>query len=232
MSRRDKMRTAVVAHPVLTLMVVVVLLALLTAAAELAARKIVKDQIRSESVVAGSGSTVYLRGGWGLTALAGHEVPRVDILTDHATLGPFADVPLQMEIFGLRMGTSPSFDRVHGLAVVGADDLVEALSKEAPGMGVTSVKMNSFEGTITLAVGGGTKMVTLEPQLDRTSGQVVFKPADGVQAGAGNLLGLGKLMSGEGDGPAATLGLRIQAVAVARNGLHLVLDAPGGKLNP
>lgn len=232
MSRRDKVKSAVVAHPVLTVMVFLVLLALLTAAAEMAARKIVKDQIQSESVAAGSGAEVDLRGSWGLAALAGHELPEVDIVTDHATLGPFTDVPLQMEIFGLQMGTSPSFHRIHGLAVVGGDDLVEALSSKAPGMGVTSVTMNSFEGTVSVAVGGGAKVIRLEPQLDSISGKLTFAPADGKQAAGSTMLGLGELVSGEDGSAATTLGLRIQAVAVAQDGLRIVLDAPAGKLNP
>ncbi len=231
MTRFVRLRSFVVDHPIGAIMIVGLCLAALGGAAELVAREALADRIRKDPGLVGADATVRQHGGWALAAMAGERLPEVDIVTDNARLGPFTDVSLQVEVYGLRLGSTADFERVHGMAVVDADSIAEAFKKEAPGLGVTAVVMNTYEGTISIHTAGigAPKRVVLKPEPD-TSGVFALKPVgDGTATGGIASQGTAGLSGTEDQSDA--LGLKVLAAAVERDGLHLVMDGGAGKLH-
>ncbi|MFE4574367.1 hypothetical protein [Streptomyces chartreusis] len=230
MTRFVRLKSAVTGHPIAAVTLVGLLLVALGGAAELVAQKAVADQIREDPALSAADATVHLGDNWALAALAGQRMEEVDIVADNATLGPFTGVSLQVEVYGLRLGSAPEFERIHGLAVLDASAIAEVFKKEARGMGVTSVVMNSLEQTISVLTSGvsAPKQIVLRPE-STPDGSFVLEPVGDAKSAEGVLPGQGAGLSGPQD-PMAALGLKVQAVAVGRDSLRLVLDGDSGKL--
>ncbi|MER6345093.1 hypothetical protein ACWC10_06045 [Streptomyces sp. NPDC001595] len=234
MTTRTRLRAAVLAHPVLTVAIAGTCLAALGGVGEMAARKVVADRIRAESNLVGAEAAVQQRGGWALTALTGERLPEVGIASDNATLGPFKGVSLQVDVYGLVLGSPTEFEHVHGLAIVDEDALRDAFNTARPGMSVTSVELNRNENivSVTFDAAGRSEQVELIPETDGLGGFSFVRVDGETSEEPGQGSGLDRLSSviNPSTGPAKALGLRFQAAAVFRDGLHLVLDRGAGQM--
>lgn len=212
-------------------MIVGLCLAAMGGAAEWMAREALADQIRKDPGLVGADTTVRQRDGWALAALTGERLEQVDVVADNATLGPFEGVSIQVEVFGLRLGPSPDFERVHGMAIVDEESMAEAFKRAAPGMGVTSVVMNRQEGTVSIETAGigAPQRVVLEPEVDTTGG-LALVPVDDGKAGGEGLAGSGEAGPPGVKAAAEALGLKVLAAAVMGDGLHVVMDGGPGEL--
>ncbi|MFD7462039.1 MULTISPECIES: hypothetical protein [unclassified Streptomyces] len=231
MTRFVRLRSVVTEHPIGVVMIVGLCLAAMGGAAEWMAREAVADRIRKDPGLVGADATVRQRDGWALAALTGERLEQVDVVADNATLGPYTGVSIQLEVFGLRLGSSPDFERVHGMAIVDEDSMAEAFRKVAPGIGVTSVAMNRQEGTVTVETAGigAPRQMVLEPEVDHSGGLALVPVDDGKAAGEG--------LSGDSEAEppgvkaaAEALGLKVRAAAVMGDGLHIVMDSGPGEL--
>ncbi|MEU0227242.1 hypothetical protein ABZ177_23185 [Streptomyces sp. NPDC006284] len=229
MTRRARLKTAIIAHPMLAVVIVGSCLAAVAGASELIAREVVADKVRDESDLVADEAVIQQRGGWALSALTGQRLPEVGIASDDATLGPFKGVSLRLEVYGLRLGSSSEFESIHGLAIVDAEALIGVFKRALPAVAVTSLKMDSKQNTIsmTYSVAGNSKQVELRPETS-SAGEFSFVPAD-VNPGGATLDRLGTALD-PSTGPAEALGLKVEAVAVLGDELHLILDGGVGKL--
>ncbi|MCX4919056.1 hypothetical protein OOK28_36655 [Streptomyces sp. NBC_00687] len=219
------MKTVLMQHPVLVLMTVLVCLTAVAVTAELVARKIVEDRVRAVPAWRGTNPTVDLHSGWGLAGLAGDKLPEVSLASDDATMGVFTDVRLRIQVFDLQLEPTPKFQRVHGLAVVSTGSLTHAFQRVAPTLGVTSVTMNVSDGTMTVHSSGGSRRVGLETQPD---GAMAFAVQGVKEQGKDDHIDVDALTKSGAQGPAKSLALKIQVMAIERDGLHLILEGSTG----
>ncbi|MGW4874685.1 hypothetical protein [Streptomyces chartreusis] len=231
MTRFARLRSTVVNHPIGVMLMVGLCVAALGGAAELMAREALADRLRQDPALVGADTTVRQRGGWALGALTGQRLQEVDIVAENATLGPFTGVSLQVEVFDLRLGSSLDFERVHGLAVVDTESITDALRKEAPDLGVRSVAMNMYEGTISVQTAGTgvPKQLILKPEAD-SSGDFSLELVGG-KAGGGSLISQGSARSSGAEDSDNALGLEVVGVGVKRDGLYLVMNGGEGRVN-
>ncbi|GAA4996673.1 LmeA family phospholipid-binding protein [Kitasatospora paranensis] len=240
MTRRlSRVRAAVRRHRVATAAGVALAVLCAAGAGELTARDLLRDRIAGAAPALGGDVTVGGAGGSVLWDLMTRHIPRLDVGSDHAGLGPLPDVSFRAHLDDVRLG-GPGRGSVAGTRAevtvptgsIGA--AVEAVVRAThPSMPVASVDTDPAAGTVTVALGpGGVGLLTLRPAV--TGGRVTLTVASltvlGRPVAADALGGPGGLGGGLGalPGPQRPYPLGLTATSVRTLPTGLTITLKGG----
>ncbi|OKI17497.1 DUF2993 domain-containing protein [Streptomyces sp. CB03911] len=201
------------------------------AAGEFTARQLIRSRIARAAPVLGDTLTIRTGDGSALWDLANRRIPRLDVSSEDARLGPLPQAAVRARLDDVRLGGTTAVARTHAEVTVPARSLGTAVRTAAGSMPVGQVRTDPAAGTVEVALGqGGFGRLTLRPVI-----------ADGkVSLTVSNLtvLGrsvppddLGKAVPGPADGRPYPLGLRAGSVQVLPDGLRVVLDGGPGTLS-
>ncbi|WP_405803862.1 DUF2993 domain-containing protein [Streptomyces sp. NBC_00210] len=226
--RLTKTWAAMRGHLVLTVTTAVFLVAAVaTGAAEFTARNMIQNRIAEAAPSLGDNVAVSVAGGWVLWDLAHKNIPRLDIRSDDARLGPLSQVSVHAQLDHVRLGGTATVESTHVQVTARTQSLAAAIQAVAPSVPVASVTTDPAKGTILAAVGlGGAGQLTLHPVLK--DGKVTLA-VDGLTVFGRSVptsrLGMGN--GGPGSAPGAQkdypLGLKATSVHVQPDGLHIAL---------
>ncbi|MFD0262861.1 hypothetical protein ACFVH7_31870 [Kitasatospora indigofera] len=225
-------------------------------AGEFTARQLIRSRIARLAPALGDSLTARTAGGPALWALAHRRIPRLDLSTEDARLGPLPQVTVRARLDDVRLGAATSVAGTHAEVTVPVRSLGAAVRAAAGSVPVGQVRSDPVAGTVEVALGqGGLGRLTLRPVIadGRVSltvssltvlGRAVppgslgsaggLGSADGLAgaggpAGADGTGGAGGL--GAADGRPYPLGLRAGSVQVLPEGLRVVLDGGPGTLS-
>ncbi|MCX4695384.1 LmeA family phospholipid-binding protein [Streptomyces sp. NBC_01408] len=215
-------------HLVLTVTTALVLLTVVaTGAAEFTARTLIQNRVARAAPALGDDVTVGVAGDWALWGLAHRSVPRLDISSDDARLGPLSQVRVRARLDDVRLGGRPGVGSSHVEVTVPTRSLAAAIRTAAPAVAVASVTADPSRGTVLAAVGpGGAGQLTLRPVL--ADGKVTLA-VDGLtvlgRPVPADRLGMGEGVLGPGPGAPKDypIGLTATSVRVRPDGLHITL---------
>ncbi|WCD84451.1 hypothetical protein KPP03845_100774 [Streptomyces xanthophaeus] len=219
-------------HLALTVTAVVALVvAAATGAAELTARHMIRARVAAAAPALGEEVAVSTAGDWALWDLAGRTIPRLEVRSDDARLGPLPGARVRAQLDDVRLGAPATVGSTRVQVTASPRSLAAAIRAAVPSVTVGSVTPDPAEGTVLAAVGpGGAGRLTLRPVL--ADGKVTFT-VDGFTL-FGRSVPTGALGTGSGVlGPEAgagqdyPLGLRATSVQVRPDGLHIALE--GGR---
>ncbi|MFD9516514.1 DUF2993 domain-containing protein [Streptomyces sp. NPDC059979] len=226
--RLTKTRTALRRHLVLTVTTAVALVTVVAAGAgELTARNMIENRIAKAAPTLGGTLAVGVPGAWALWDLAQASIPRIDISSDDARLGPLSHVRVRARLDDVRLGDRATVAGAHAQVTASTQSLAAAIRSAAPSVSVSAVTTDPATGTILAAVGpGGAGQLTLRPVL--ADGKVTLA-VDGLTV-FGRSVPTDRF--GTGDGALAPeagapkdypLGLKATSVDVRTDGLHVSL---------
>ncbi|MFE3110315.1 hypothetical protein ACFXKJ_12970 [Kitasatospora indigofera] len=213
-------------------------------AGEFTARQLIRSRIARLAPALGDSLTARTAGGPALWALAQRRIPRLDLSTEDARLGPLPQVTVHARLDDVRLGAATSVAGTHAEVTVPVRSLDAAVRAAAGSVPVGQVRSDPGAGTVEVALGqGGLGRLTLRPVIadGRVSltvssltvlGRAVPPGSLGGAGGlgsAGGLAGAGGL--GAADGRPYPLGLRAGSVQVLPEGLWVVLDGGPGTLS-
>jgi len=236
--RPARIRAVLRRHLALTVTTAVVTVAVLgTGLAEFTARHIIQSRIEHAAALAlGSDVTMSEGGDWALWDLAHKRIPRLDISSDDARLGPLAQVSVHAQLNDVHLGGTPTVSSTQVQVTASMQSIADAIHNAAPSVAVTSVTTDPASGTIIAGVDpGGIGQLTLHPQL--TDGKVTLA-VDGLTVFGRSVptrrLGMAKAGLGTASGPqkAYPLGLKATSVTVQPDGLHITLNGGPSTLHP
>ncbi|OEJ42781.1 hypothetical protein AR457_00215 [Streptomyces agglomeratus] len=234
--RLAKTRAAVRRHLVLTVTTAVLLLAVAaTGAAEFTARTVIQNRIAKAAPALGSSLAVSVAGDWALWDLAHEGIPRLDISSSDARLGPLPQVRVRARLDDVRLGERATVGSASAPVTASTQSIAAAIRTAAPSVQVAAVTTDPAKGTIVAAVGpGGAGQLTLRPVLADGRGTLAV---DGLTV-FGRSVPTGRLGMGDGGlGPEPgarkeyPLGLKATSVHVQPDGLYIALTGGPGTLN-
>ncbi|MFE9629595.1 DUF2993 domain-containing protein [Streptomyces sp. NPDC006463] len=226
--RVTKIRAAMRRHLVLTVTAAVLLVAVVaTGAAEYTARNMIRNHVAKAAPGLGDNVAVSASGDWVLWDLAQESIPRLDISSDDARLGPLSQVCVRARLDDVRLGERTTVGSSHAQVTASTQSIATAIRTAVPSVPVTTVTTDPANGTVLAAVGpGGAGQLTLRPVL--ADGRVTLA-VDGLtvfgrSVPAGRFgMGNGGLGAGTGGLKQYPLGLKATSVHVRPDGLHVTL---------
>ncbi|MFE2913167.1 LmeA family phospholipid-binding protein [Kitasatospora indigofera] len=207
-------------------------------AGEFTARQLIRSRIARLAPALGDSLTARTAGGPALWALAHRRIPRLDLSTEDARLGPLPQVTVRARLDDVRLGAATSVAGTHAEVTVPVRSLGAAVRAAAGSVPVGQVRSDPVAGTVEVTLGqGGLGRLTLRPviadgrvSLTVSSLTVLGRAVPPSSLGsAGGLGGAGGL--GAADGRPYPLGLRAGSVQVLPEGLRVVLDGGPGTLS-
>jgi hypothetical protein len=213
---------------------VCVVLAIAACGGELAARRLIRDRIVVSARALGGDLTVGEGGDLALWDLVDQNIPRLDLSSDDATLGPLSHVAVRASLDDVRLGgAKPTVHSTQAQVTVPTASIAAVIRSAAPSVSVSSVTGDPSAGTLVVAVGpGGVGLLTLRPQVEdgrfslTVAGLTVLgRPVPTSDLGGTGLGGSGLGGTGVGAGPqqAYPLGLHATAVTVQSDALRITL---------
>ncbi|WP_405922273.1 DUF2993 domain-containing protein [Streptomyces sp. NBC_00122] len=233
--RVTKTRAAMRRHLVLTVTTAVLLVAVVaTGAAEYTARNRIRDHIAQAAPGLGDDVAVSASGDWVLWDLAQESIPRLDISSDDARLGPLSQVCVRARLDDVRLGEKTTVGSTHVQVTASPQSIATAIRTAAPSVPVTTVTTDPANGTVLAAVGpGGVGQLTLRPVL--ADGKVTLA-VDGLTVFGRSVptsrfgMGDGALGTERGALKEYPLGLKATSVHVRPDGLHVTLTGGSSTL--
>ncbi|MGW0750617.1 LmeA family phospholipid-binding protein [Streptomyces sp. NPDC002587] len=226
--RLTKTRAVVRRHLVLTVTTAVLLAAVLaTGAAEYTARNVLRGRIAEAAPGLGDDVAVSASGDWVLWDLVRESIPRLDISSDDARLGPLSHLCVRARLDDVRLGERSTVGGTHAEVTASTQSIAAAIRTAAPSVPVAAVTTDPAEGTVLAAVGpAGAGQLTLRPVL--ADGKVTLA-VDGLTV-FGRSVPTSRFAAGDrvlGPEPGAPkdypLGLEATSVHVRPDGLHVIL---------
>ncbi|MFJ1708644.1 LmeA family phospholipid-binding protein [Kitasatospora sp. NPDC088346] len=222
-ARRPRRRRAALVSAVAALTVVAA-----AGAGEYAARGLIRHRVLAAAPSLGGDPAVHPDGS-ALWDLLHRRIPRLDVSSDDALVGPLAHASVRAHLDGVRLGgTTARVAGSHAEVTVPTASIGAAVQDAVPSMPVGAVTTDPAAGTVVVTLGrGGIGRLTLRPTLD--AGRVSFPVAE--------LTLLGRSVPPErlgaaahGLGPAAgpqrpyPLALRATTATVLPDGVRITLD--------
>ncbi|RAG81777.1 hypothetical protein DN069_30965 [Streptacidiphilus pinicola] len=201
-------------------------------AGEYAAGRLIQDRIAAAAPGLGADLTVS-ESGSALWDVARQHIPRLDLASDDAALGPLGPVEVQARLDDVRFGgTTPTVGGTTADVTVPAQSVADAVQTAAPSVTVDGVTAQPGAGTLLVSLGpAGAAQLTLRPVV--TDGRVVVSAVSATVLGAAvpadRLAALTAGLSRPGQ-HAYPLGLRATSVAVTADGLRVQLAGGPGAL--
>ncbi|MFD6969408.1 hypothetical protein, partial [Streptomyces sp. NPDC059949] len=147
--RLTKTRTALRRHLVLTVTTAVALVTVVAAGAgELTARNMIENRIAKAAPALGGTLAVGVPGAWALWDLAQASIPRIDISSDDARLGPLSHVRVRARLDDVRLGDRATVAGAHAQVTASTQSLAAAIRSAAPSVPVSAVTTDPATGTI------------------------------------------------------------------------------------
>lgn len=201
-------------------------------AGEFTARQLIRSRIARAAPALGDTLTARTGDGSALWDLANRRIPRLDISSEDARLGPLPQAAVRARLDDVRLGGTTTVARTHAEVTVPVRSLGAAVRAAAGSTPVGQVRTDPAAGTVEVALGqGGFGRLTLRPVI-----------ADGrVSLTVSSLTVLGRGLPpddpgrgggwGPSDGRPYPLGLRAGSVQVLADGLRVVLDGGPGTVS-
>ncbi|MFI1400438.1 LmeA family phospholipid-binding protein [Streptomyces sp. NPDC020681] len=225
----SRLRRTLRRRPALTITTAVALAAVAAAGTgELTARHMIRSRIATAAPALGDTLTVSTGGSWALWDMTQQHIPRLEISSDDAHLGPLPQVSVDARLDDVRLGDEARVSSTHAEVTVPTYSIGAAVQAAAPAAAVSSVATDPAGGTIAVGLGpGGQGQLTLRPAI--VDGKVLFS-VDGltVFGRAVPPSRLGSIGSGLGAGAGAQegrypLGLKATSLRVGEDGVRVTL---------
>ncbi|MCX5207796.1 DUF2993 domain-containing protein [Kitasatospora sp. NBC_00240] len=206
-------------------------------AGEFTARQLIRSRIARAAPALGDTLTARTGGDsalWdsALWDLALRRIPRLDISSEDARLGPLPQATVRAHLDDVRLGPGTSVAATHAEVTVPVRSLDAAVRGAAGSMPVGQVRTDPAAGTVEVALGrGGFGRLTLRPVI--ADGRVSLTVSSLTVLGRAvppDSLGQDGRLGGAADRP-YPLGLRAGSVQVLQEGLRVVLDGGPGTLS-
>ncbi|WP_377267019.1 LmeA family phospholipid-binding protein [Peterkaempfera sp. SMS 1(5)a] len=201
---------------------VVLAVAAASGGGEYTARLLIRERVARAVPALNRGGLTVDEDGSALWDLLHRRIPRVDIESRHAGVGPLEQVDVHAQLYDVRFGDRAAVGSSRAEVSVPAASIGDAVRAKASSVPVTAVATDPGLGTITVDLGaGGVAHLTLRPLI--RDGRVSFATAGlSVLGRAVDPGGLGDGLGspGRGDYP---LGMRATSVEVTPTGLLIRL---------
>lgn len=199
-----------------------------SAVAELTAQHIISDEVTEKLPRLGAAS-VTEAGSWALWDLTRGRIPRLDISTDDAVVGPLPQVAVNAQLDDVVFSGTLTVKDTHVQVTVPPSSIASALHTAAPSIAVDSVTADPSDGTVVAAIGpGGLGQLKLKPDLKggRVTVSVVSLTAMGMDVPLSSIPQLGADLTTQSARQHYPLGLTAKSVQVDDAGVQV--DLSGG----